>query len=414
MQKLFYCVYIKSTNEKLSTFIENMLSNIQSSVQNSSDDTASFMYLFDNTRNAVVGIYSAENAQKLPQAVSMYVNSLNSEAQMMGAIFEDIDTTSSDFERSKFTQVVSNSIPAALPTLNGVLGTENPNANKPPVTAPETTNDLFGSISSILPQDGTEEETNYQASNKPKREVVLLEEILDKLNNVIDVIETMSTRIDNIENKLHIDTPVENKSEEVGSELGKQKEEEIKSIGGIPEIPTYEDDNVTEPTPEKIETEEPKVPEETNIDKMLDEAHKENIAVGSEVATPNEVSLAETQAPSPEDEQSMNGVTSTIVDTNLTPEVKRGSTEEDITNGLESAPSFSNPKITTMNTILNSLTEGTESELDNYIISNRNNLSNSDLDLYCTYDFIESVKQNKLVDLDRVTSIKHKLETGRL
>ena len=434
MQKIFYCVYIKSDKEKLGTFIENMLTNIVESVQNSSDDTASFMYLFDTNRQAVVGIYSAEKTPKLPASLTMYVNSLNSEAQMMGAIFEDIDTSSSDFDRTRFVQIVSQNIPSSINSLTSILGTNNINDNKPKVSDPESTTDLLAKISEILPQDGVEDESSTSNGTRTismndvksvnpgefkSQELVLLGEILDKLNIFTSTLTDISNRLGRVEEKLDVITSGNtnaSKGSDVGVVLGKQKAEEITSIGGIPEVPTYTDE--PEEKQETFVIEEKPVEEhkqvETEVEKLVDEAHKENIAEGSEVATPNEVSIAETQAPSPEDEQSVNGATSTIVDIALTPEIKGGETEENVESGSESIePKFDTPELNNISKLLG-FTDGTESSLHNYIISNRNNLSDNDLDLYCKYDFEESIKQNKLVELDRVTSIKRKLETDRL
>lgn len=432
MQKIFYCVYIKSNKEKLGTFIENMLTNIVESVQNSSDETASFMYLFDTNRQAVVGMYSAEKTPKLPAALTMYVNSLNSEAQMMGAIFEDIDTSSSDFDRTRFVQVVSQSIPSSINSLTSILGTKNINENKPKVSDPESTSDLLAKISEILPQDGVEDEDSTGtaiAPNNPlspgelkSKEIVLLGEILDKLNNFTSTLTDISNRLGRVEEKLDVlssKNPDMSEGNGIGLVLGNKKAEEITSIGGIPEVPTYTDEpeekyeTPSSPIVEEKPVEEPKQAE-TEVEKLVDEAHKENIAEGSEVATPNEVSIVETQAPSPEDEQSVNGATATIVDTTLTPDIKGGETEETVESGSESVvPKFDIPELNNISNLL-SFTDGTESSLHNYIISNRNNLSDYDLDLYCKYDFEESIKQNKLITLDRVTSIKRKLETDRL
>lgn len=425
MQKSFYCIFMKSTQgTAMSSFVESIFANIQNSTQTSGDSTASFMYSFNINKEVVVGIYTSDTHTKIPSFLTMYSNSLNNEANMMGAVFDTLDSSSSVYEQSVFRNRIAESLPFYVEILNNILGTDtDPNANKEPVAASEPTDDIFSQgIESFENHvsEGIEEPTTIPTSHKeiettPRKEVALLEEILDKLNDVVTSISVLNDKMNRLEEKVSNSTETT-----THTTTASQVSKEINNIGGIPEIPTYEEEPSVKQEPEVEEqpaTTTKPVTEET-VNTTPDE--------GLEVTTPSEASIY-TPEKSTEAEQSSNAPTP-VITTNLTPDVSvteekeeaEGTESLDVTlarelikSTLKSKDGNTSVPLTQLAKIkkLMEYSDGTESSLHNYIISNSHMLDKSDIELYCTYDFEESIKSNNLVKLDRVTSIKRQLET---
>lgn len=419
MQKSFYCIFMKSTEGlPIGNFVESIFSNIQNAAQTSPDTSASFMYAFNQNKEAVVGIYTSDNQTKIPSYLTMYINSLNNEAKMMGAIFDTLDKSSSAYDQSVFRDKVSKAVPFYIEVLNNVIGTDvNPNENKSSVATSEPTADLFGqgieseSISNFEQHksEGIEPEIPvHPIENKPpmhvNKEVMLLEEILDKLNDVVTSIAVLNDKFNRLEDKVAASTNTPKTSTSISKE--------IENIGGIPEIPTYDDEPIepeVTPQPQPKEEEEPA----TTTKPVTEETVANTPDEGLEVTTPSEASIY-TPTKSAVPEQSENSPTP-IINTNLTPDVQvneKGAEDETGTESVEPTPSVEVP-LTDLDKIkkLMEYSDGTESSMHNYIISNSHSLDKKDLELYCTFDFEESIKQNSLVKLDRVSSIKRQLET---